>query len=90
MQRVIHQSIVITLEIVPTGVTKSRAERATAAIAAEWLRFIGQQIEMTPSLPAFQIYVRQLPLSQGAQIQILLCWIVLQAHRQEINDFERF
>jgi hypothetical protein len=89
MPRVIHQSIVITLEIVPSGVSKCTAEKATAAIAGEWLRTIGQQIKQSPSLPDLQIHMRQLRLSHGAQIQILLCWIVLQANRQEINDFER-
>jgi hypothetical protein len=89
MQRVLHQSIVITLEIVPSGVTKSTVEQATATLADEWLHYIGQQILTSLSVPTYQIFVRQLPLDQGAQIQILLCWIVLQAHRQEISDFNR-
>ena len=89
MQRVINQSIVITLEIRTSGVTKFTAERATAAIASEWLHYVGQRFVSFNSMPAYQIYVRKFPLEQGAQIQILLCWIVLQAHRREISDFER-
>ena len=89
MPHVIHRSIVLTLEIVPSGVPKWTAERATTAIAREWLRYIGKQVVAISSPPTYQIYLRQTPLAHGAQIQILLCWIALQAHRQEINDFER-
>jgi hypothetical protein len=87
MPRVIHRSIVITLEIVPSGVTRCTAERATAAITSEWLHSIGQQMMTIPSMPTYQIYMRQLSPDQGAYIQIIICWIVLQAQRQEINDY---
>jgi hypothetical protein len=93
MQRVIHRSIVITLEIVPVGLEKSRAEQATAAIAGAWLHYIGQHLVQTLAMPAYHISVRHLPFDpdqgRGAQIQILLCWIVLQARHQEINSFDR-
>ena len=88
MQRVIHRSITITLEIVPSGVEKCTAEHASAAIVSAWLYAIGQRIVTLPSLPTCQIQVRQLPQAQGAHIQILLCWFVLQPHHQEIGDFE--
>lgn len=94
MKRVLHRSIVLTLEIVPSGVSKCKVKRATVAIAtvaiaSEWLRHMGRRVKTSPAKPACQIYMRQLPPSQGIQIQVLLCWIVLQAQRQEINDFER-
>lgn len=89
MPHVIQQTIVLTLEIVPAGVPKCTAERATAAIANEWLRCVGQQVVSASTTPTYQIYVRKTPLDHGVQIQLLLCWIVLQAHRQEISDFER-
>ena len=89
MPHVIQQTIVLTLEILPSGVPKCTAERATAAIAKEWLRCVGQQVVSAATMPTYQIYVRKTSLDYGVQIQILLCWIVLQAHRQEINDFER-
>ena len=89
MPHVIQQTIVLTLEIVPSGVSRCTAERTTAAIANEWLRCVGQQVVSASTMPTYQIYVRKTPLDYGAQIQILLCWIVLQAHRQEISDFER-
>ena len=88
MQRVIHRSLIITLEIVPSGVGKCTAEQATAAIVSAWLYAIGQRIITTPSLPTYQISMRQVPLEQGAQVQILVCWFVLQSHRQEIGNFE--
>lgn len=89
MPQVIQRSIVLTLQIVASGVPKWTAERATATIAHEWLRYVGTQVVAISSRPTYQIYLRQTPLAQGAQIQILLCWTALQAHRQEINDFER-
>lgn len=88
MQRVIHRSITITLEIVPSGVGKCTAEQATAAIVSAWLYAIGQRIVTLPSLPTCQIQVRQLPQAQGAQVQILVCWFVLQSYRQEIGNLE--
>jgi hypothetical protein len=89
MQRVIHRSIVLTLEIVPSGMSKCRAERATDAITRAWLHAVGGDVVQVVSaaIPDLQVYVRQMPLDGGAQIQILLCWIVLQAQRQEIDSW---
>jgi hypothetical protein len=89
MPRVIHRSIVLTLEIVPSGMSKCRAERATDTITRAWLQAVdGKVVQvMSAAVPDLQVYVRQLPLDSGAQIQILLCWIVLQAQRQEIDDW---
>lgn len=89
MPTVIQKSILFTLDIDTRGVSKSTVEQATAAIAGEWLALIERQMVTTLHKPDYQIYVRQMSLAQGAQLQILLCWVVLQTQHQEIADFDR-
>jgi hypothetical protein len=89
MPLVIQKSLIITLDIDTRGVSRSIAERATAAIAGEWLDLIERQMVTTLHKPDYQIYVRQMSLAQGAQLQILLCWVVLQTQHQRIADFDR-
>jgi hypothetical protein len=88
MQRVIYHTLTITLEAIPSGLTSaSQDEAIEETIAAELLSSIGESVRgmsLPVSLPASacEVYVRVLPIEDGARVQVLLCWVALDAPRQ--------
>ena len=88
MQRVIYHTLTITLEAIPSGlIPVSQDEAIEETIAAELLSSIGESVRKV-SLPASacEVYVRVLPLEDGARVQVLLCWITLDSPRQALCD----